>query len=74
MHPAIRVTDLTKRFDEASDFVHQGLTREPNSALGHFLMGSVMLQKGNRTELASMRPLALCVRAACRVSVECRFR
>jgi Tfp pilus assembly protein PilF len=37
---------LTKRLDEATDFIQQGMTREPQSAFGHFLMGSVMLQKG----------------------------
>jgi tetratricopeptide (TPR) repeat protein len=39
---------LTKRFDEAGDFIQQGLSREPNSAFGYFLMGSVMLQKGDK--------------------------
>ena len=39
---------LLKRFDEAINFIQQGMTREPQSAFGHFLMGSVMMQKGKR--------------------------
>jgi tetratricopeptide (TPR) repeat protein len=50
---------LTKRFDEALEFVQQGLTREPNSGFGHFLRGSVMLQKGNRIEAEKNLRLAL---------------
>jgi Tfp pilus assembly protein PilF len=41
---------LTKRLDDAADFVQQGMTREPQSAFGHFLSGSVMVQKGNAAE------------------------
>jgi len=38
---------LTKRYGESLEFARQGLTRQPNSALGNFIMGSVLLQKGD---------------------------
>lgn len=50
---------LTKRLDEATDFIQQGMTREPQSALGHFLMGSVMLQKGKPDEAEKQLHAAL---------------
>ena len=50
---------LTKRLDEATDFIQQGMTREPQSAFGHFLMGSVMLQKGKPEEAEKQLRAAL---------------
>ena len=50
---------LLKRLDEATNFLQQGMTREPKSAFGHFLMGSVMLQKGNPEEAEKQLHAAL---------------
>jgi tetratricopeptide (TPR) repeat protein len=50
---------LTKRLDDAADFLQQGMTREPQSAFGHFLSGSVMVQKGNLAEAEKQLRAAL---------------
>ena len=42
---------MTRRYDEAGNEIEEGLKRQPNSAFGHFLRGS-MYSHTNRPELA----------------------
>lgn len=41
---------LTNRLREATDSVEEGLKRQPQSGLGEFLMGSVLVRKGDTKE------------------------
>jgi tetratricopeptide (TPR) repeat protein len=50
---------LTKRLDAAADFIQQGMTREPQSAFGHFLMGSVMMEQGKPADAEKQLHAAL---------------
>lgn len=38
---------LTDRLNEAANSIEEGLKRQPQSALGEFLMGSVLVRRGN---------------------------
>ena len=50
---------LTNRLGEAIDAVEEGLKRQPQSGLGEFLMGSVLVRKGNAQEAEKHFRIAL---------------
>lgn len=50
---------LTNRFREATDSVEEGLKRQPQSGLGEFLMGSVLVREGNTQQAEKHFRLAL---------------
>jgi len=50
---------LTNRLREATDSVEEGLKRQPQSGLGEFLMGSVLIRIGNTKEAERRFHIAL---------------
>ena len=50
---------LTNRLNEATDSVEEGLKRQPQSGFGEFLMGSVLVKKGNAPEAEKKFRIAL---------------
>ena len=50
---------LTDRLNEATDSVEEGLKRQPQSGLGEFLMGSVLIKRGNARDAEKRFRIAL---------------
>jgi TolA-binding protein len=50
---------LTNRLNEATDSVEEGLKRQPQSGFGEFLMGSVLMKRGNARDAEKRFRVAL---------------
>lgn len=50
---------LTNRLNQATDSVDEGLKRQPQSGFGQFLMGSVLVRKGNAQDAEKRFRIAL---------------
>lgn len=50
---------LTDRLNEATDSIEEGLKRQPQSGFGEFLMGSVLIKRGNARDAEKRFRIAL---------------